>query len=327
LPGGRVINQQLRSIDILPTITEFLDISSGNHVQGLSFLPAILDGRQLPNTVAYMETLSPQAWMGWSELRAVRTSEWKFILAPRPELYQLETDPSETQNVLESRPDVVNRLSNVIKQLDDPGQQLPGIEVPQLSEQSLRELRALGYLGAGNRPELILKGNGPDPKDRLHVLQVLSEVAPALERYQFEEAIPLLENLVKEDPSNPMLFQMLGFCFQKTRQLQRARQTYQQAIANGAETPRTYTELGEILVQLEEWDQAVRILRQAEKAGPLSLQNLRDLTVALLRLGQREAAAERVREIQVRFKGDPAGQELLGFIEADFSDPEKGTDP
>ena len=41
----------------------------------------------------YAETLLPQFYMNWAPLRAIRDDRWKLIEAPRPELYDLATDP------------------------------------------------------------------------------------------------------------------------------------------------------------------------------------------------------------------------------------------
>ncbi len=38
--------------------------------------------------------------MNWSELRAIRTNRWKYIRAPRSELYDLTSDPGEKNNVI-----------------------------------------------------------------------------------------------------------------------------------------------------------------------------------------------------------------------------------
>ena len=42
--------------------------------------------------------------MGWAELRGIRTNGWKYIQAPKPELYDLVKDPGETTNVIGENP-------------------------------------------------------------------------------------------------------------------------------------------------------------------------------------------------------------------------------
>ena len=48
---------------------------------------------------AYAEAVYPRYHFGWSDLRALRAGRYKYIEAPRPELYDLEQDPRETTNI------------------------------------------------------------------------------------------------------------------------------------------------------------------------------------------------------------------------------------
>ena len=50
-----------------------------------------------PARRVYSETLFPRYHFGWSELLAVTDDRYRFIRAPRPELYDLRADPAERQ--------------------------------------------------------------------------------------------------------------------------------------------------------------------------------------------------------------------------------------
>ena len=55
----------------------------------VSLMPAILEGKGVRTDDSYMETLYPKSHLGWSELRGIRTDDWKVIVAPKSELYQI----------------------------------------------------------------------------------------------------------------------------------------------------------------------------------------------------------------------------------------------
>ena len=74
---------------------EFLRLPASPEAQGVSLWPLIQQGTHVRSNYSYGETLYPRTYMGWSELRAMRTDTWKFILAPHPELYNLARDPGE----------------------------------------------------------------------------------------------------------------------------------------------------------------------------------------------------------------------------------------
>ena len=59
-------------------------------------LPAT-QGNSANIKTSYGETLYPKINMGWAELRSMRTARWKYIRAPKSELYDLQKDPAGTQ--------------------------------------------------------------------------------------------------------------------------------------------------------------------------------------------------------------------------------------
>ena len=83
-------------------------------MQGTSLAPAF-NGKEVPTAYSYAETLFPKLNMGWAELRAMRTNRWKYIRAPKPELYDLAQDPGETVNVIASHPAEVQELEAQLK--------------------------------------------------------------------------------------------------------------------------------------------------------------------------------------------------------------------
>ncbi len=103
-PGipGRVIEEQVRTLDIMPTALDLLGISINDRIQaqmeGVSLLPG-MKGDSL-HLDAYMET----DYLAQSFKRAIRTSDgYKFIYAIESgerEFYDLSRDPEETKNMI-----------------------------------------------------------------------------------------------------------------------------------------------------------------------------------------------------------------------------------
>jgi hypothetical protein len=56
------------------------------------------------------ETFFPRIHFGWSELSSLIEGRWHYIEAPRPEIYDLEADPSETNDRIPGRPDALRAL-------------------------------------------------------------------------------------------------------------------------------------------------------------------------------------------------------------------------
>ena len=104
---SREITQQIRTIDFMPTILDFLKIPFDNNyekIDGTSLVP-LIQGVSIPEQIAYSETGNPfdkKEPPKEPNTKSVRTSKWKLILNQyndSKELYNLELDPNEEKNL------------------------------------------------------------------------------------------------------------------------------------------------------------------------------------------------------------------------------------
>lgn len=194
----RVIAGQVRSVDIAPTIAAF----AGATVTGTDGedLRPLLNGssrRDVPLSVA--ESWYPRMHFGWSELRSARVGEWKFIAAPKPELYDLRTDPGETKNIINDRPQVAARLAADLRKVAEGSRRTDRPPAAQPDAATIERLQALGYVGAF-APVTESNAN-VDPKDRLAEYKaqrmLFNQALGLLGRDRPAEAVPVLQKLVK----------------------------------------------------------------------------------------------------------------------------------
>ena len=92
IPAGRVSKTVARSIDVLPTLADLAGLPQRTDMEGRSLKPAI-DGHEMGEAPTYAESLYSEVELGWAPLHAWRASGFKFIKAPKPELYDMEKDP------------------------------------------------------------------------------------------------------------------------------------------------------------------------------------------------------------------------------------------
>lgn len=156
--GGRVIREQVRLIDLYPTLLDLLGFEPRPAFQGRS-LKALLEGRETEEPLAFSENTNTGL-----ERKALRSRRMKFIYSfnknpkredkdERYELYDLGHDPGEHHNLAEERPEVTQTLkSHVERIMRSAGGGDYEEEVPEgLDPELRRELEALGYFGGGNR--------------------------------------------------------------------------------------------------------------------------------------------------------------------------------
>ncbi len=118
-----------------------------------------------PAGTTYAESLTPLMHYQWSDLRVLREGPWKYILAPRPELYDLASDPGETRDLSTANTATARRLRAALEGLlraereralaTDAG---PGRPVGRGPAEAWRARlrqprRRQGHGGAGRRPE------------------------------------------------------------------------------------------------------------------------------------------------------------------------------
>ncbi len=315
LPKGVKVDQQVRSIDILPTVLDFFSISESNRSQGESLLPLLTSGHSVRTTYSYMESLYPRTAMAWSELRGVRAGDWKLIVAPKPELYQLSADPRESRNIIGQNAAETERLKKRVWEVAGDPNHLRPLESSPMDDQTRKELESLGYVNVSRKQEIRLDMSGPDPKDRVEVLKIMEKTAGMINSDRYAAAIPLLRPLLETDPQNPMLYTRLGLCYERLGQYAKAIDVRQTAIQKGADNGETHAELGELYVRLGRLDEAVAAMNRAAELNPANIQNLTNLATAYLQTGKQADAEHVLGRILAQDPKSAEGHNLMGLLE------------
>ena len=112
------ISQQVRTVDFMPSILEFLHIpldKNYSNLDGESLLP-LIKGQKVSEKIAYSETGNPleeKKPPKTPNTKSVRTSKWKLIINEHDnskELYDLENDPDENENLIDKNLEIQETL-------------------------------------------------------------------------------------------------------------------------------------------------------------------------------------------------------------------------
>jgi len=334
--SGSVVRAPVSLVDVAPTIAA---------AAGLGGFDS--DGRDLRRTLdlvksdrpIYSETFAPLLDFGWSPLRTIRVGQWKYIAAPKPELYDLSIDPGEEHNVIDTEGGVA-RATDLARQIDAISPATLPKPAPETSagtpapaEQETRaRLQALGYAsGRGDSG-----GARPDPKDRKELAAQIARVASGeLAGAALERA---LRDILRADPANPQANVRLGYvlqasgrcteairkfiaaidgqlpsadahlgragCEASAKQLDAALRTLTAATAIEPDNPVVIANLGLVTSDRGQPAAAIPYLQRALSLDPGLHQARFALAVALLRTGKRADAAHEAEELLRRL---PAG--------------------
>ena len=343
---GRVAGTVARSIDVLPTLLDYAGLSARAEVEGRSLRPAA-GGEEMPDAPSYAESLYAELELGWAPLHAWRTAAFKFIRAPRSELYALGEDAAETRNRIGELPARARELGGDLKAalLREP----PTQPSPSADPDTTSRLRALGYIGGGPPPASHPEAARRDPKDGIRLVSRLNrgmaaaraepevairELTTALEddpglliarrtravaytaAGRPERAIADLRLLEQADQLAPDDAVMLGDNLRFAGRLEEASLVLLRAAQENPTYPQPLLSLADVRLQERKYDDVVRLCERALKLAPDQIEALRRLgDVALVRDDQDAAAARYARILELDAT-DVGALTKLGVIRA-----------
>jgi len=253
--AGTRLDGVARTIDLLPTILQLTaSPPPSGTVAGRSLAAALRGDGRLPDDPAFAESLLPLTHFGWSDLRVVRDGRWKYILAPRPELYDLDRDPGERQNVVaaETARAAAMRAGLTARLQEESAAVKTGTAESGVPPELLERLGALGYVSPGGPAKS--RDTGADPKDHLDEYQSLTNQMLhgllALRQGRPADALPSFLALRKRGADSFELRYYLGRTYAALGRVKEAAAEYAEAVAKQRGYADAWRGLGESRVAL-----------------------------------------------------------------------------
>lgn len=240
-------------------------------MSALGFEMKDVDGRDLARAMAgeplgqreiYAESFAPLVEFGWAPLRTIRSGRWKFIAAPTPELYDVEADAAETNNLVGSQTGIARDLHARVDRFSgdtlNPSATAAGGE-------ALDRLRSLGYSAGSSRGQAT-SGARPDPKDRRALAGRIAQVTSG--ELQGAGLRGALEAIAREDPGNGQVRLRLGYARMEAGDCAGAEPEFHAAIATGLPSADAHLGLAGCLGRRGDLAGAERALNEARRIEP-----------------------------------------------------------
>lgn len=209
LPGGRRAGTRVKGVvghvDLAATLLDLAGLPADG-MDGVSLRDAIDAGRT-PGRPVYSETYYPRSHFGWSELLAATEDRYRFIRAPKSEVYDRQRDPREEHDLSAARAAAVQGMSTW---LEEQARAAPLALPAPVSSEAREALAALGYVGGGAAASSAPAFTLPDPKDKLAVYEMYRRALELGRAGQAQESLAGLRAVVADSPGLLDAWQALG---------------------------------------------------------------------------------------------------------------------
>jgi arylsulfatase A-like enzyme/Tfp pilus assembly protein PilF len=252
-------------VDVAPSILRALHFAVPDAMQGQSLLhfmtpdKAVQSGEQGDSgstRAIYSESGYGHLSFGWSMLKAWRAGNYLYVDAPERELYDQNVDPGATHNVA---PDSKAVADTAASQMAEFRRKTiaESTEKTQLTTEQTENLHALGYMGSDTAVPNDSSGEaGADPKQKISIANLLYGALVHTENARYQEAVPILEEVVKQEPHALTAYLLLGRAYVSLKEYQKAIAPLQHVVETTPDNSLAHYELGCALVKTGHWTEA-----------------------------------------------------------------------
>jgi arylsulfatase A-like enzyme/tetratricopeptide (TPR) repeat protein len=351
LQGIRV-SSQVRAVDVFPTLLGLSKIKVSAKVHGQSLLPLMFQPEKKKEDYAYGESLTPSLQYGWSPLHSLRTTHYKYIDAPKAELYDLTQDTDEQTNLYQEYPDVARKMKTELDRLiAETAKGAPAPQAANLDKETVERLAALGYIGA---PVSAKKSSGSglkalaDPKDKLQIFASIQQAGELILKDQYLPAAEALESALREEPTIPQALLLLSTCYVELGRKEEAKAKLdiilkedpeniqgliaqanilieegknkdvialcKRTLAVDEKTVQAYMLIGEVYMGEQNHAEALPYLEKAVEIQPKLTRNRLNLAACLVGVKQYDRAETTLKEIIREYPKFPLANYNLGLL-------------
>ena len=302
--GGR-FEGRVSLVDLMPTVLDLAGLKTPGRVQGTS-LRRGLEGKpaQDPARPLYCESLEATQF-DCSALHGIVSGSWKYVRAPRQELYDLSRDPAETSNLIDKEQPTAQRLRDRLEEmLPEFEADAPARDATSADPDAVRRLQSLGYVGGGAEATTSAFTPGrEDPKDFLPIFERLEAANALFHSNRGHDAEAELQDIVATRPGLIAAHEQLAQIARHERRFADVAERYATIVALLTASAKDEKQLAEAhfnlafaLRDMGHDAEAIRHYEDALRIRPDYVDALNNLGLALARAGRFKEAIARYEE-------------------------------
>jgi len=307
---------------VAPTLLEAAGIHDGmnGQIQSSSLISTPGGGDE----PAYSETFYPFSSFGWSPLHGLESSRYHYIDAPQPELYDLNADPEEKNNVAAQQTAMVAVFKDKLQKLLRSRPYSPTSESTSgLTPDALDKLRALGYVAYRSPVAAESLASGlPDPKSKLWELNSILQAEDALRAGDIDKGRSLLLQVREKDPEMYVVPFVLGEAALGQKHWEEAESELSRCLELNPHFDQAMLGLARALIFLGKVEEAKRWDKSAIQYNPQNYRAWYQLGFIDARTDKKAAIADYEKAISIQGNFPPLRRDLglLQFEEGNYAE-------
>jgi Flp pilus assembly protein TadD len=287
-PPGRTYDEPVHHVDIVPTVLSLLHLPGADKTQGVDLMPYIRGQKKPPERALYCESRLSELGFGMAPLYGVYNGKYKWIRAPKPELYNLVDDLHESTNLYPGEIPICRALDRELSRIFASSRRfaVPVRENP-MNRETEEMLRSLGYLATSQEKK---GAAGMDPKDGILIYNKLETARHLAQSDKWQQAQDILEEILVQVPGHLSARNILALVLLRQGRVEEAIRQYTRSLQDDPQQARIYAMLGNLFMLQGELDKAEHFLQHALQVSPQFVEAISNLgMIALLRGDEKTA--------------------------------------
>ena len=337
IPGrskGVRVGTNVSLVDITPTVCKLLGVSIPLEIQGRDLSGYFSKGNSEEERPLYSEALMPTEY-DCNPLTGIVNGDFKYIQTTRPELYNLKSDPKETENLAGKQPQRARIMQEDLKQIMETQLRSErSSERAYLDAESRARLESLGYVTTVEIDDSFeFDQSKDDPKDLINFHLLDSSISLCFKMNMYDEAKKMCNRIMELKPGLPKTYYYLGTALSRTGDHEAAVKYLSRYIEFEPDRCEGYNNLGMSLIGLERFSEAKEMFIKAIEIYPdhdrahfnlgrvLNQEGKYDEAISHFRRAQQLSPNE--RSIQIGLNMAMRGQKTASIITQDLADEKK----
>jgi arylsulfatase A-like enzyme/Flp pilus assembly protein TadD len=309
-PAGRTYDGPVRHVDIVPTVLGLLGLPGADQTQGVDLTSAWRGDATAPALGQYSESMLSELGFGMAPLHAWRQGGYKWIRAPRPELYDLRKDPNELTNLFPNDPARGAAMDAELERVIRGGRSRTPGDTP-MTRETVEMLQSLGYLAPkADRRSM----GGVDPKDGIEVYRQLERARRFGQERKWREAEAVARGILETLPAHVAARNVLGLALVRQGRFDEARGAYRQSLDAEPDQFRVHGMLGSLAMLARDLDAADAAYARALEMNPRFIEAMLNRGLIASLRGDPAAAERWYRRADETNPGVPATARRLGDL-------------